>query len=101
MNSISFGSIVLRTPASWSAISESSATCEVNVFDAATPTSRPQRVNSTDSASRVICVPIRFVIASVRAPPSRASLTAFTVSRVSPDCEMPITSVSFVSTGLR
>jgi hypothetical protein len=34
----------LRTCASFSAISESSATCAVNVFDAATPTSSPQRV---------------------------------------------------------
>ena len=30
-----------------------------------------------------------------------ASFIALTVSRVSPDCEMPITSVSFESTGLR
>jgi len=49
----------------------------------------------------VICVPIMFVIASVRAPRSRASRTALTVSRDSPDCEIPITSVSFESTGLR
>ena len=42
-----------------------------------------------------------FVIASVRAPRSRASFIALTVSRDSPDCEMPITSVSFESTGLR
>ena len=60
-----------------------------------------QRVKSTASASRVICVPIRFVIASVLAPRSRASFIALTVSRVSPDCEIPITSVSFVNTGLR
>ena len=34
-----------------------------------------------------------FVIATVRAPFSRASFIAWIVSRVSPDCEMPITSV--------
>ena len=73
----------------------------MNVFEAATPTSIPQRVYSVASASRVICVPIRFVIASVRAPASRASFTALTVSRVSPDWETPITSVSLESTGLR
>ena len=49
----------------------------------------------------MICVPIRFVIASVRAPDAFASFIALTVSRVSPDCEIPITSVSFESTGLR
>ena len=37
-----------------------------------------------------------FVIATVRAPFSRASFIAWIVSRVSPDCEMPITSVSVV-----
>ena len=44
MNDSSRSGIVLRTFASSSAISESSAACAVNVFDAATPTSRPQRV---------------------------------------------------------
>ena len=42
-----------------------------------------------------------FVIASVCAPDSRASRIASIVSRVSPDCEIAITSVSFESTGLR
>ena len=42
-----------------------------------------------------------FVIATVRAPVSRASFIAAIVSRVSPDCEIPITSVSCESTGLR
>jgi hypothetical protein len=49
----------------------------------------------------VICVPSWFVIASVRAPCSRASRIAAIVSAVSPDWLMPITSVSFESTGLR
>ena len=40
-----------------------------------------------------------FVIATVRAPRSRASFTAATVSRVSPDCEMPMTSVCSSTTG--
>ena len=42
-----------------------------------------------------------FVIATVRAPFSRASFIAWIVSRVSPDCEMPITSVPGSTTGLR
>jgi hypothetical protein len=73
----------------------------VNVFEAATPTSRPQRVYSTESTSRVICEPIMFVIATVRAPSSRASFIASIVSRVSPDCEIPITSVCSSITGRR
>ena len=42
-----------------------------------------------------------FVTATVRAPISRASFIAEIVSRVSPDWEMPITSVFRSSTGLR
>ena len=42
-----------------------------------------------------------FVIATVRAPISRASFIAAIVSRVSPDWEIPITSVLASSTGLR
>ena len=42
-----------------------------NVLVAATPISRPARVNSTPSASRVACEPITLVIASTRAPRSR------------------------------
>ena len=42
-----------------------------------------------------------FVIATVRAPSERASFIASIVSRVSPDCEIPITSVSLSITGLR
>ena len=49
----------------------------------------------------MICEPIWFVIATVRAPSSRASFIAWIVSRVSPDWEMPITSVSLSITGLR
>ena len=93
MNSISSGGRVPRHCASFSPIRNSSATCAVNVFDAATPTSRPVRVYSTESTSRVICEPIMFVTATVRAPFSRASFIAWIVSRVSPDCEIPITSV--------
>ena len=44
MNSISSGGIVPRTCASLSAIRSSSATWAVNVLEAATPISRPQRV---------------------------------------------------------
>ena len=42
-----------------------------------------------------------FVIATVCAPRSRASFMAPIVSRVSPDCEMPMTSVSGPITGFR
>jgi len=42
-----------------------------------------------------------FVIASVCAREVRASRIAASVSAVSPDCVMPITSVSLDSTGLR
>ncbi len=73
----------------------------MNVFDAATPTSSPVRVKSTESTSRVICEPIMFVIATVRAPFCRASFIAWIVSRDSPDWEMPITSVPGSTTGLR
>ena len=42
-----------------------------------------------------------FVIATVRAPSLRASFIASIVSRVSPDWEIPITSVSSSITGFR
>ncbi len=42
-----------------------------------------------------------FVIATVRAPISFASFMPAIVSRVSPDWEIPITSVLASSTGLR
>jgi hypothetical protein len=41
------------------------------------------------------------VIATVRAPFSRASCMAAIVSRVSPDCVIPMTSVFLSITGLR
>ncbi len=44
------------------------ATWQTNVLVAATPISRPARVNSTPSASRVACEPITLVIASTVAP---------------------------------
>ena len=44
MKSISSCGSVRRISASFSASSDSSATCAVNVFVAATPTSIPQRV---------------------------------------------------------
>ena len=42
-----------------------------------------------------------FVIATVRAPASRASFSASIVSRVSPDCVMPMTRSFSLMTGLR
>ena len=70
-----------------------SVTCEVNVLVAATPISSPARVNSTESHSRVICDPITLVIASTWAPRDLASFIAASVSIVSPDCAIAITSV--------
>jgi hypothetical protein len=76
-------------------------TWATNVFVAATLTSRPERVNSTPSASRVICDPIALVSASTRAPRSEARRMAASVSAVSPDCEMAITRSPGPMTGLR
>ena len=56
---------------------------------------------STESTSRVTCEPIMFVIATVCAPCSRASLSASIVSRVSPDCVMPMTRSRSLMTGFR
>ena len=58
-------------------------------------------MNSTPSASRVACEPMPFVSASTVAPRSRASRIAASVSAVSPDWEMPITSSPGPVTGLR
>ena len=51
------------------------------------------------SASRVAWLPMMLVIASTRAPWPRACLMAASVSAVSPDWEMPTTSVVGDSTG--
>ena len=72
-----------------------------NVFVAATPISRPARVYSTPSASRVACEPMTFVTASTVAPRSRASRIAASVSAVSPDWVMPMTRSPGPTTGLR
>ena len=77
------------------------ATCATKVFVAATPISRPARVNSTPSESRVAWLPWMLVIASTVAPRSRASRMAASVSAVSPDCEIPITRSRSSSTGFR
>ena len=57
-------------------------------------------MKSTESTSRVICDPIMFVIATVRAPIERA-LHRLDRVQVSPDWEIPMTTVSSSSTGLR
>ena len=77
------------------------ATCAVNVFVAATEISRPERVNSTPSASRVACEPMMLVTASTLAPRERASRIAASVSAVSPDWVMPITRSPGPTIGLR
>ena len=77
------------------------ATWQTNVFVAATPISRPARVKSTPSASRVACEPMMFVTASTVAPRSRARRIAASVSAVSPDCVMPMTRSPGPTTGLR
>ena len=70
------------------------ATWAMNVFVAATPISRPARVYSTPSASRVACEPMMLVSASTVAPRSRARRMAASVSAVSPDWVMPIDEVA-------
>ena len=85
-------SSVPRSSARRSASRYIAATWQTNVFVAATPTSRPARVYSTPSASRVACEPTTFVQASTFAPRSCASRIAASVSAVSPDCVMPMTS---------
>ncbi len=76
-------------------------TCATNVLVAATPISRPERVNSTPSASRVACDPMPFVSASTVAPRFDASRIAASVSAVSPDWEIPTTRSPGPITGLR
>ena len=77
------------------------ATWATNVFVAATEISRPERVKSTASASRVACEPITFVTARTVAPRSRARRIAASVSAVSPDWVMPITRSPGPTTGSR
>ena len=77
------------------------ATWQTNVFVAATETSRPARVYRTPSASRVACEPTTFVTASTFAPRSRARRIAASVSAVSPDCVIPMTSWRSETIGLR
>ncbi len=77
------------------------ATWATNVLVAATPISRPARVKSTPSESRVAWLPMTFVTASTLAPRSRASRMAARVSAVSPDWVMPITRSCSSNTGLR
>ena len=95
------GFMVPRSSASRSASRYITATCETKVLVAATPISIPARVSSTPSASRVACEPTMLVIASTRAPRSRASRIAASVSAVSPDWVMPITRSPGPTTGSR
>ena len=71
------------------------------VLVAATPISRPARVNRTPSASRVAWLPMTLVTAIVLAPHSRARRMAARVSAVSPDCVMPTTRSRSVNSGFR
>ncbi len=59
----------------------------------ATATSGPACVYSTASDSRGIVEPFVLQMASTLAPCSRACRSAISVSMVSPDCEMAMTSV--------
>ena len=90
-----------RAHAKRKASSSRAATWAVCVLVAATPISRPARVNSTWSASRVAWLPMMLVSASTGEPASRASRMAASVSAVSPDWVMPITRVSGSNTGSR
>ena len=71
------------------------------VFVAATPISRPARVKSTPSASRVAWEPTMFVTASTLAPARRAKRMAASVSAVSPDWLMATHKVLGPTTGSR
>ena len=77
------------------------ATWLTKVLVAATPISRPARVKSTASESRVAWLPITLVTASTLAPPSRARRIAASVSAVSPDWVMPMTRSFSRRTGSR
>ena len=90
-----------RSSARRSASRYIAATWQTNVLVAATPISRPARVNSVPSESRVACEPITLVTASTVAPRSRARRMAASVSAVSPDWEIPITRSPGPTTGLR
>ena len=72
-----------------------------NALVEATATSGPAWVYSTASDSRGIVEPWVLQIDSVRAPCSRAYLTAIRVSMVSPDWLTETTRVRGVSTGSR
>ena len=93
--------IVPRSSARRSASRYMTATWETKVLVAATPISRPARVNSTPSASRVACEPTTLVTARTLAPRSRASRIAASVSAVSPDWVMPMTRSRGPTTGSR
>ena len=77
------------------------ATWHTNVLVAATLTSRPARVYSVPSASRVAWEPITLVMASTVAPRLRARRMAASVSADSPDWVMPTTRSPGPTTGLR
>ena len=95
------GSSFPRSSATFRANRYIAATCATNVLVAATPISRPARVKSTPSASRVAWLPWMFVMASTVAPRSRARRIAARVSAVSPDWEIPITRSCSSITGFR
>ena len=77
------------------------ATCAVKVLVAATEISSPERVKSTPSASRVAWEPMMLVTAITPAPRLRARRIAASVSAVSPDCVIPMTTSPGPTIGFR
>ncbi len=73
----------------------------MNAFVEATPTSGPACVARTPSTRRAIAEPGTFTTPTVLPPSAFASLRAATVSAVSPDCEIPRTSVRASTSGAR
>ena len=79
----------------------SAASCVVNVLVAGTARSTPARVTSATSAASASGDPAPFVMASVRAPPSRAQASVATISSVWPDWDSATASTPDRSTRLR
>ncbi len=73
----------------------------VNALVEATPISGPACRKIPPSTSRAMVLPTTLTIPSVCAPRRFASRSAASVSAVSPDCEMTMTSVCSSTSGLR
>jgi len=79
----------------------SDSTWPVKAFVLATPTSGPAWMYIPQSVSRAMVEPTTFTMPKLRAPQDCASRSASSVSAVSPDWEMPITTSSSLISGRR